>query len=327
MPDAMTDALTEFWRDRRVVALSGGVGGAKLVHGLARVLPPDVLRVIVNTGDDFEWMSCWISPDLDTLMYTLSERAPIARGWGIEGDSFEVMQGLKDLGGPDWFSIGDQDLAVHLMRTHKLRQGETLTKITQDLLRAHALRTPLLPMSDTPQATIIEDQDGVRHSFQDWLVQLRAKPVVQRIHFEGDGQASDAVLQEIASADLVLLPPSNPFVSIDPILRLQGVRDALRNKVVVGVSPILGGAAVKGPLAEMIPPLLQEDASASALARYYADFLNLYVVSPGDLDADLAVPQVEADILMQDISARDRVAHEVLTQIQQRNILAPQDAS
>lgn len=317
----------DFWTNKRVVALSGGVGGAKLVHGLARVLPPDVLRVIVNTGDDFEWMGCWISPDLDTIMYTLSERAPIARGWGIEGDSFEVMQGLKELGGPDWFAIGDQDLAVHLMRTHAMRQGRSLTEITQDLFTAHTLRIPVLPMADSPQATIIEDTTGTQHSFQDWLVKLRAKPVVSRVIFAGDGQSTDAVLQEIATADLVMLPPSNPFVSIDPILRLRGVREALADKVVLGVSPIIDGAAVKGPLAEMIPPLLNEAPSASALAKYYADLLDLYVVSHGDQRDDFPVPHAQADILMQDIADRDRLARTVLALVQQRGLLAGSGAS
>lgn len=309
----MSNDLHSFWQNKNVVVLSGGVGGAKLVHGLARALPSDSLRVIVNTGDDFEFLSLWISPDLDTIMYTLSGRAPIDRGWGIEHDTSHVFDAAKNLGAPDWFLLGDQDLAVNLMRTDKLRSGARLTEVTQDLFRAHTLPTNVLPMADTPHPTFIRDSDGKTHSFQDWLVKLRAAPVAQEVLFEGRGEASEETLQAIRAADLVILPPSNPFVSIDPILRLESVRDLLRTKPVISVSPIIGGKAVKGPLATMIPSLLHMEASAHALANYYEDVLDLYIVAPGDLDETSTVPHVACDIMMSDITARDRLAHKVLS--------------
>lgn len=309
----MSNDFQYFWQNKNVVVLSGGVGGAKLVHGLARALPKDSLSVIVNTGDDFDFLSLWISPDLDTIMYTLSGRAPIARGWGIENDTFHVLDATKELGGPDWFLLGDQDLAVHILRTDKLRNGARFTDITRELLEAHNVSTAVFPMADTPHPTIIRDTDGVKHSFQDWLVKLRAKPVVQQVLFEGEGQASQETLDAIKQADLVILPPSNPFVSIDPILRLESVRDLLRDKPLIGVSPIINGKAVKGPLSNMISSLLNADPSATALAQYYDDLLGLYVVAPGDRCASSKVSQVEADIMMTDIAARDRLAREVLT--------------
>lgn len=309
----MSNDLHTFWQNKNVVVLSGGVGGAKLVHGLARALPKDSLRVIVNTGDDFEFLSLWISPDLDTIMYTLSERAPIDRGWGIENDTSNVFDAAKTLGAPDWFLLGDQDLAVNLMRTDKLRGGARLTEIMQELFRAHNLPANVLPMADTPNPTIIHDTDGEKHSFQDWLVKLRAVPTVQEVLFEGEGKASEETLQALRQADVVILPPSNPFVSIDPILRLNSVRALLRDKPVIGVSPIIGGKAVKGPLANMIPSLLGVAPSANALAHYYEDLLDLYIVAPGDLDETSTVPQTECDIMMTDVPARDRLAREVLT--------------
>lgn len=317
----MSNDLHSFWQNKNVVVLSGGVGGAKLVHGLARALPSDSLRVIVNTGDDFEFLSLWISPDLDTIMYTLSERAPIDRGWGIKDDTSRVFEAAKLLGAPDWFLLGDQDVAVNLLRTDKLRGGARLTEVTRELFRAHKLPTNVLPMADAPNPTVIRDSDGVKHSFQDWLVKLRAVPIAQEVLFEGEGHASEETLQAICAADLIILPPSNPFVSIDPILRLESVRDLLRTKPVIAVSPIIGGKAVKGPLATMIPSLLDVDASAHALANYYKDFLDLYVVAPEDLEETPPVPLVARDIMMSDISARDRLAREVLSLAQTHRLV------
>lgn len=308
----MSHDFQSFWQRKKVLVLSGGVGGAKLVHGLTRILPETSLNIGVNTGDDFDWMGLWICPDLDTILYTLSERAPIDRGWGIANDTFHLLDALRDLGGPDWFMLGDQDLAVHLMRTHALRTGQSLSEVTTALFRAHKLRTQIFPMAETPQATRIEDLQGETHSFQDWLVKLRAVPKVKRVVFQGDGEPSHALMESIHAADLVILPPSNPFVSIDPILRLTGVRELLRIKPVIGVAPIIHGQAVKGPLAEMIPTLLSQPPTAHALAAYYEDLLDLYVVAPGDASSSCTVACVERDIMMRDIAARDRLAADVL---------------
>lgn len=317
----MTDTLRRFWRDKQVLVLSGGVGGAKLVHGLARTLPDTSLQIAVNTGDDFDWMGLRICPDLDTILYTLSERAPVDRGWGIQNDTFRLLDALRELGGPDWFMLGDQDLAVHLLRTHALQSGRSLTEVTAQLFHAHALKTRVIPMADTPQATIIEDDQGRQHSFQDWLVKLRAKPVVHRVIFNGNHIPSDALLQAIDAADLVILPPSNPFVSLDPIFALTGVRDLLRTKPVIGVAPIVHGEAIKGPLAEMIPALLNQTSSACALAEYYEDLLDLYVVAPGEERTDRSVPLIARDIVMMDIAARDRLAREVLDLARTHNLV------
>lgn len=321
----MSNDFQNFWNTKQVLVLSGGVGGAKLVHGLARILPASSLSVAVNTGDDFDWMGLWICPDLDTVLYTLSERAPLERGWGIEGDSFQTLGALKRLGGPDWFLLGDQDLAVHLMRSNARQKGTSLSEITRQLFAAHKLRTRVFPMAETPHPTFIEDPSGHTYSFQDWLVRRRAEPVAHRVILEGDGTPSDALMQSIERADVVVLPPSNPFVSIDPILRLNGVRAALREKPVIGVAPILGDHAVKGPLAEMIPSLLQRPASAGALAEYYKDLLDLYLVAPGDHTSAGHVPLVECDILMRDVAGRERLAHDVLAEIRRRDLFATAD--
>lgn len=302
----------EHWKDRRVVALSGGIGGARLVQGLAEVLPPGRLTVIANTGDDFEHLGLWISPDCDTLMYTLAQVAPEERGWGIDNDSHAAMHQALKLGAPDWFQLGDQDIGTNLLRTARMRKGDTLTTITADFVKAYGLSTHILPMSDTPHPTVILDKDGQRHSFQDWLVKYRGAPVVRQIQLRGDKQPTNDVIQALEDADLIVFPPSNPFVSLDPILRLHGVRERVAAKPVVGVSPIIHGAAVKGPLATMIPALLQEEASAGAIARYYHSLLDAFVVAPGDRDKRSALPQLETDILLPHADARRRLAAEVL---------------
>lgn len=318
----MTNDIQTFWKDKSILVLSGGVGGAKLVHGLARILPESSLSVAVNTGDDFDWMGLWICPDLDTVLYTLSGRAPLERGWGIEGDSFQTLSALKRLGGSDWFLVGDQDLSVHLLRNQARQEGVSLSEITRQLFAAHKLRTHVFPMAETPHPTFIEDPSGHTYSFQDWLVRRRAEPVAHRVILEGSGTPSDALVQSIEQADVVILPPSNPFVSIDPILRLDGVRAALRQKPVIGVAPILGDQAIKGPLAEMIPSLLQRPASVCALADYYRDLLDYYLVAPSDLGSACAVPLIGCDILMGDVAGRERLARDVLAEIRRHDLLA-----
>jgi len=266
-----------------VVALAGGVGGAKLAYGLAQVVPADRLTIIVNTADDFELYGLHISPDLDTVMYTLAGIANPDTGWGVAGDTFETLSAIGRYGQAPWFRLGDRDLATHILRTQMLRQGRTLTAVTQTLSRALGVGPRLLPMTDDRLATIVETDEGDLE-FQDYFVRRRWQPVVRGIRFAGLGtaQPTPEVLAAIEAVGLIILCPSNPFVSIDPILALPGVRDRLRAApAVVAVSPIVGGRALKGPAAKMLAELGLE-VSAYTVAAHYADFLSGFVLDPVD---------------------------------------------
>ncbi|HEX5453735.1 MAG TPA: 2-phospho-L-lactate transferase, partial [Stellaceae bacterium] len=264
-----------------VLALSGGVGGAKLALGLYRVLPRDRLTVIANTGDDFEHLGLAISPDLDTLLYTLSGQDNLELGWGRRGETWSFMAALEALGGETWFRLGDGDLATHIERTRRLKAGESLSAVIADFRRRLGIAARLLPMSDDWVRTRLHTAKG-RLDFQDYFVRLRCEPSVSEIVFDGAATArphSD-FLAALADPHLraVVICPSNPFISIDPILALPGVRAALREcrAPVVAVSPIIAGRAVKGPTAKMMVELgLPVD--AAAVAHHYRDFLNLYI--------------------------------------------------
>jgi LPPG:FO 2-phospho-L-lactate transferase len=296
---------------RHVVALAGGVGGARLVDGLDRALAPGVLTVIANTGDDFEHWGLHISPDLDTVMYTLAGLSPPERGWGISGDTFEVLDEAKRRGIEAWFRLGDRDLTTHLFRTRALGMGRTLTEVTGELCGQLEVTRPLLPMSDAPRPTMIIDRSGNEIAFQDWLVRARARPEVSRVDYGGDGVPTEPVLDALRSAELVIICPSNPYVSIDPILSLEGVRAIVREKSVVGVSPIVHGEAVKGPLASMMAQLEGQPASARAVAMHYEDLLDGFVVHRGDaFEATWSV--LETDILIQKPPNRVAFAEELL---------------
>lgn len=302
---------SSFWQGKRVVALSGGIGGARLVHGLMRCLPPNHLTAIINTGDDVEHLGVWVSPDCDTVMYTLADLAPVDRGWGVVDDTDQAMAMVARLQGPTWFNLGDRDLGTNLLRTSRMRRGDTLTAITEDFTQALGVPARLLPMADTPHATFIHTTDGRRLGFQEWLVGERGAPSVAQVELEGDGQATDAVLDALDEADLIVLPPSNPWVSIDPILRLRGVRERVLAKPVIGVSPIVHGHAVKGPLSAMIPSLMGIPPSAAAVATHYGEILDHWIVAPGD-STGCTTPTTETDIMMDGIAGRDRLASEVL---------------
>ena len=281
-----------------VVALAGGVGGARLVDGLHRALPPGALRVVANTGDDFEHWGLHISPDLDTIMYTLAGLAPEDRGWGIEGDTFRALDEAKRRGLEDWFQLGDRDLVTHLVRTRSLARGESLTEVTAALCRQLGVDRVILPMSDEPRPTTVVTDTGDELAFQQWLVRARAAPTVSEVRHGGTAKPTQQVLDAIAAADLAILCPSNPYVSIDPILTLDGVRDALAETTTVAVSPILNGAAVKGPLGSMIPQLEGRAASAQAVADHYQGLLDGYAVHPGD-SFEAPFPVLETNILIQ----------------------------
>jgi len=287
-----------------VVALAGGVGGARLVDGLDRVLPAGALEVIVNTGDDFEHWGLHISPDLDTIMYTLADLSPEDRGWGIEGDTFHALREARRRGLDDWFQLGDRDLVTHLERTAALARGASLTEVTRSLCRGLDVDRPVFPMADAPRPTTIVTTEGAQLAFQEWLVRARGAPEVKAVRYGGDGKASPRALEALGKADLIVICPSNPYVSIDPILALDGVRQALEETPVVAVSPIIDGRAVKGPLAAMIPQLSGQAPSAKAVADHYGDLLNGYAVHPGD-GFEAPYPVLQTNILIQ--AREDRV--------------------
>ena len=301
-----------------VLALSGGVGGAKLAVGLYRILPPDTLTIVANTGDDFEHLGLSISPDLDTLLYTLSGQDNPELGWGRRGETWTFMQALEALGGETWFRLGDGDLATHVERTRWLKAGESLSAIIDDFRRRLGIAARLLPMSDDRVRTRLRTTEGWL-DFQDYFVRLHCAPVISELAFVGADKARPHPDFLAALADprlrAVVICPSNPFISIDPILAVPGVRAALRvtKAPVVAVSPIIGGQAVKGPTAKMMAELgLPVDAMTPA--RHYRDFLDLYVADQQDAAAvaGLDLPVVFAQTLMQSLADREALARAVL---------------
>ena len=269
-----------------VIALCGGVGGAKLAFGLTRVLADDDLTLVVNTGDDFEHLGLAVSPDIDTVAYTLSGLADRERGWGLAGETWAFMTALRRLGGEDWFQLGDQDLATHVERTRRLSAGETLSQITAHLTQRLGLTHPIVPMSDQPVRTWIDTADGPL-AFQHYFVRERCAPVATGIRFEGAASArpSPAFAAALARPDLaaILICPSNPYLSIDPILAVPGVREAIRRSGApcVAVSPIVGGQAIKGPTAKLMTELGVTPGSA-AIAAHYAGLIDGLILDEAD---------------------------------------------
>jgi LPPG:FO 2-phospho-L-lactate transferase len=296
----------------KVVALSGGVGGARFLDGVARALPAGALTAVVNTGDDFVHLGLTICPDLDTVMYTLAGLGDEERGWGLRGETFAAMEMMRAYGGPDWFSLGDRDLATHLLRAEALAGGATLSAVTARLCAALGIGVRVLPMADRPCRTLIDTVDAGTLPFQEWFVRRRALPAVRAVRFDGRPPPAPGVLAAIDDCDVVLIGPSNPYVSIDPILSLDGVRAAIANKRVVAVSPIVGGRAVKGPLGSMIPELTGAAATAGAVARHYGALLGGFVVERGD-EGEVAGTRVRAtDTIMRTRDDRLRLARETL---------------
>jgi LPPG:FO 2-phospho-L-lactate transferase len=296
----------------KVVALSGGVGGARLLDGLARALPAGSMTAIVNTGDDFVHLGMHVSPDLDTVMYTLAGLAHEERGWGLAEETFAGLSMVKRYGGPDWFALGDRDLATHLLRSEALRAGEPLSAITARLCRALGIEHAVLPMSDESVRTMIETTDEGTLPFQQWFVRRRAEPPVRAVRFDGGRAPAPAVIDSIDACDLVVVGPSNQYVSVDPILCLDGVREAIGRKPVVALSPIVGGAAIKGPLATMIRDLTGEAASAGAVARHYGGLIRAMVVERGDEETVASIPVLGTSTVMRSRDDRLRLARELL---------------
>lgn len=301
-----------------VVALSGGVGGAKLALGLYRALPPDTLSVVVNTGDDFDHLGLRVCPDLDTMLYTLAGLEHQEQGWGRRDETWTLMRVVESLGEDPWFRLGDGDTALHVIRSHRLRCGQRLSEVIRDFRSRLGISAEILPMSDDPVATQIETDDGTM-PFQEYFVRRRCEPRVRSIHFAG---AAVATLEPAARAALtsgsleaIVLCPSNPYLSIDPLLAIPELRALLSQRRVplIAVSPLIGGAAVKGPTAKIMRELGIET-SAQAIAAHYEGLVDALVVDVDDAQdaARIAIPSFATPTLMKTLEDRVRLARFVL---------------
>jgi LPPG:FO 2-phospho-L-lactate transferase len=305
-------------RKSLVVALCGGIGGAKLALGLSRVVPGGDLMVVANTGDDFEHLGLAISPDLDTIMYTLAGLADPRRGWGRRDETWSFMAAFAALGGETWFALGDGDLATHVERTRRRAAGEALSTITADFCRRLAIATRLVPMTDDIVRTRLRTDMGWL-GFQDYFVRRRCAPAVLEVAYDGAATAGahPDVLAALRDPRLraVVICPSNPFLSIEPILAVPSLREAIERCAapVVAVSPIIAGRAVKGPTAKMMSELGLQ-ASAAAVARRYQDLLDAYVLDHADAAdaAELGIPVTLAHTLMVTLADREDLARRVL---------------
>jgi LPPG:FO 2-phospho-L-lactate transferase len=297
-----------------IIALSGGVGGAKLALGLSRIMPPENLLVVVNTGDDFEHLGLSISPDIDTVAYTLAGLANREVGWGRHDETWSFIETMEALGGDTWFRLGDRDMALHVERTRRLKNGESLSAVTADLCRRMGVAPAVVPMTDDRVRTRLLTDLGWL-DFQDYFVRRRCEPVVSQLQFQGAGAAKPhpAFIAALAdpSLEAVVICPSNPFISVEPILAMPGVREALTacKAPIIAVSPIIAGRAVKGPTAKMMTEL-GLDPSAGTVAQRYADLLDGYVIDHADMSEVVS------------IDARVTLAQTLMTTIEDREALA-----
>jgi LPPG:FO 2-phospho-L-lactate transferase len=313
-------------KPRSVVALAGGVGAARFLDGLTRVIEPERVFVIGNTADDAEIHGLHISPDLDTVTYTLSGLANPQHGWGIRGDSFRCLGALERLGADTWFQLGDKDLATHLYRTERLRHGVTLSQVTSEITEALKVRSTLVPMSDDPVRTRICSPSG-ELEFQTYFVKRHARDRVTGMHFEGASEARPApgLLEAIENAAAIIVCPSNPFISIGPILAIPGVREGLQRKreKVTAISPIVGGRALKGPAAKMMKSMNLR-ASAAEVAKLYVDFVGTFVLDEVDRKQ---IAQIEAldmravvtNTIMRGLREKKALARTVVREVGRRN--------
>lgn len=307
-----------------IVALAGGVGAARFLDGLSRVVDPARLWIVGNTADDTEMHGLHISPDLDTVAYTLAGLANPQHGWGMEGDTFHCLEALRRLGAEAWFQLGDSDIATHLYRTARLRQGATLAQVTGELTAAWGLRSTLAPMSNDRVRTLVETRRGTL-DFQTYFVRRRAKDVVRGVSFEGVAQARPApgLLRAIREAPGVIVCPSNPIISIGPILAVPGIREALRKTRarVVAVSPIVGGRALKGPAARMMKSLGLR-VSALGVAELYRDFADVFVLDRVDRSLAakveaLGMRPVVTDTIMTGMARKKALARAVMKALEE----------
>ena len=301
----------------RVVALAGGVGGARLAHGLQLAVAPGDLTVVVNTGDDAEFHGLLVCPDHDTVLYTLAGLAARERGWGRAGETWAAAGQLARLGEPTWFQLGDRDLALHVHRTRRLREGVRPTTIALDVAARLDVATRILPMADEPVRTRVRTADGWL-AFQDWFVRLRADPPVLEVAFDGVERArvTPEVEAAFARADAIVICPSNPLVSIAPILAVPGIRDALgaargRGVRVAAVSPIVGGKALRGPADRMLAAL-GEEVSALGVARRYVGLVHAFVIAEADASLAPAIERLGLDAIVAPSVMSDDASREAL---------------
>jgi LPPG:FO 2-phospho-L-lactate transferase len=307
-----------------LAALAGGVGAARFLRGLVEVVPPHDVTVVVNTGDDDSFHGLFVCPDLDTVTYTLAGAENPDTGWGLAGETFAAIDALERYGSPTWFRLGDRDLATHVYRTERLRAGASLSTVAAEVASAWDVRSRILPMSDDPVSTRIDvhigDGSVAELHMQEWFVRERAEPPVAAVRFDGVDRAAPApgVLEALDEADTIIVCPSNPVISIGPILAVPGVRDALRRRRdrVVGVSPIIAGAPVKGPADRLMGPLGME-VSCVGVARAYRDFCSALVIDGGDAGRapeveTLGVHAVVTDTLMRDARVAAALARNTL---------------
>ncbi len=305
----------------KILALSGGVGGAKLALGLAQGLSPEQLTIVANTADDFEHLGLAISPDLDTVMYTLADLSNKELGWGLAGESWNAMDALATLGGDTWFRLGDRDLATHLARSQLLKAGQSLSEVTAHLCRQLGVTHPLLPMTDDRVRTRVKTADG-ELAFQEYFVREQCAPAVTGFYFDGLAQAAPnpALMQLLADDSLaaIVICPSNPFVSVEPLLGLPGVRAAMKAcpAPVIAVSPIVGVIAIKGPAAKMMAEL-EMPSSALSVAQYYGDLLDGFVLDRSDAElepaiTELGLPVLTSQTIMKSLQDRIDLAEAVL---------------
>ncbi len=302
-----------------IVVLAGGVGAARFLQVLVQVVPQNRLTVIVNTGDDRDFYGLHVSPDIDIVTYTLAGLVDETRGWGIRNDTYNTMQQLTAYGNEDWFLLGDRDLATHIHRTNLLRQGKTLSEVTENLRQHFGLNIRIIPMSDQPIATHIQTPAGLLH-FQEYMVKRHCTDEVQDVVFIGTSEAKPApgVLDAIKEAEAILIAPSNPIVSIGSILAVPGIHDALHEAsgMVVAVSPIVGGTPIKGPADKLMRGLGME-VSPVGVARCYRDFLDVMVIDEQDAHLierieDLGIPAMATNTIMRDSQAKAALARYVL---------------
>jgi LPPG:FO 2-phospho-L-lactate transferase len=283
-----------------ITALAGGVGASKLLLGLYDVIDPRRLTAVVNTGDDITLHGLKISPDLDIVTYTLAGIIDPKKGWGFRGETFHLLKRLTVFGRANWFNLGDRDLATHIHRTAMLAEGKTLAEAADSIRTALGVKTRILPMSNEPVPTIIDSDEGPLH-FQEYLVKRRAEPIVRGIGFGGVESAKPAagVLEAIRNADRIIVCPSNPLISIGPILAVPGIREALRarRREVIAVCPIVGGKSLKGPSDKMLTQLGHES-SARSVAKLYADFTGTFVIDPADRSQSAAIEKLEMKVVV-----------------------------
>jgi len=309
---------------RQITTLAGGVGAAKFIRGLVRRIDPERLTVVVNTGDDEIFYGLYVSPDIDTVTYTLAEVVNRAQGWGLDGESFNVLPALARFYGTPWFGLGDRDLATHLYRTDRMRQGASLTQITAEVARAFSVRSRILAMSDDRVRTFVKLRGKTAIPFQEYFVRGGARGIVEKIDLRGvrEARPTRAVLDAIRKSAAIVLAPSNPFVSIGPILNLRGVRDAMRPRKsrVAAISPIVGGRTIKGPADKMLRGLGME-VSPLGVARLYRDIVGLFVLDDSDRRyiepiEQLGMRAVATDIIMATPDRAARLAETVLRELE-----------